>query len=599
MAAVLGVSAYYHDAAAALVVDGKLIAAIQEERLSRSKHDAALPLRAARACLAYAGLPASALQRVVFYENPFAKLERVIVDRLRAVPRGLRGFGRALASQLGHKLWVLDQLAAALGVERSRVEHVDHHASHAASAYYATTFQDAAVLTLDGVGERVSTALWHGRGDALRCLLTQELPDSLGLLYAGLTAWLGFAVNSDEYKVMGLAAYGTPRHRDLLERVARIDPDGSLRVEPRYFDDFLDPDRAYGSALVDLLGPARAAGRPWSLASAPAWARAAGVDEPPTGVTADHSAAHARDDQRYADVAASLQAFTEDAVLALCRRARAETHSTRLCLAGGVAHNARLIGRLARESGFAELFVQPAAGDAGGALGAAWLGALRAGDRIERGLPGADLGVPCDPARGAALADALGLRHRVLSDPVQTLAEQLGRGAVVGVMSGRCEWGPRALGQRSFLALPSSPAIAARINREIKQREPFRPLAPAVLASAAGTWFEPVPEPLARFMTATTAVHEARREAIAGVVHVDGSARVQHVASDASGGSALLAATLQAVGREQGIPMLLNTSLNVAGEPIASGAADGLDALVQSGADALLIEDLWIEGRAR
>jgi carbamoyltransferase len=573
MAAVLGVSGYYHDAAAALVVDGHLVAAIQEERLSRSKHDAALPLRAARACLAYAGLPAGALERVVFYENPFAKLERVVVDRLRAVPRGMYGFGRALASQLGQKLWVLDQLAAALGVERARVEHVEHHQSHAASAYYATRFEDAAVLTIDGVGERVSTAVWHGRGDELRCCLTQELPDSLGLLYAGITAWLGFAVNSDEYKVMGLAAYGTPRYRELLDRIARIEADGALHLQPRYFDDFLDPDRAYGSALVELLGPPRPHERAWSLEN--------------------------RDDQRYADITASLQALTEDAVLALCRRARTELGCSRLCLAGGVAHNARMIGRLARESGFAELFVQPAAGDAGGALGAAWLGALRAGDRIERGMAGADLGLPCDPSRGAALADALGLRHRVLSDPAQTLAEQLGRGSVVGVMSGRFEWGPRALGQRSFLALPSSAAIASRINREIKNREPFRPLAPAVLAAQAGTWFEPLPDELARFMTAVTAVHEPMRAALAGVVHVDGSARVQHVATSAQGGSALLAATLQAVGRERGTPVLLNTSLNVAGEPIASDAADGLDALVQSGADALLIEDLWIEGAAR
>ncbi|HMI93090.1 MAG TPA: carbamoyltransferase C-terminal domain-containing protein, partial [Polyangiales bacterium] len=380
-------------------------------------------------------------------------------------------------------------------------------------------------------------------------------------------------------------------YREQLERIARIEPDGGLRIEPRYFDDFLDPDRAYGSALVELLGPARAPNRPWSLCSGPH----DGQGEVQTAVPADR----AHDDQRYADMAASLQAFTEDAVLALCRRARAETNSSRLCLAGGVAHNARMIGRLARESGFDELFVQPAAGDAGGALGAAWLGALRSGDRIERGLPGADLGLPCDPARGAALADALGLRSRVLSDPVQTLADQLGRGAVVGVMSGRFEWGPRALGQRSFLALPSSPAIAARINREIKNREPFRPLAPAVLASEAATWFEPVPNELARFMTAVTAVHEQRRAEIAGVVHVDGSARVQHVANAASGACSLLAAALQAVGRERGAAVLLNTSLNVSGEPIASDAADGLDALVQSGADALLIEDLWIEGPAR
>lgn len=584
MASVLGISAHYHDAAAALVVDGRLVAAIQEERLSRRKHDAGLPLRAARACLAHAGIAAGELARVVFYENPYAKLERVVVDRLRAVPGGLRGFGRALASQLGHKLWVLDQLAGALGVERKRVEYVEHHASHAASAFFASPFDDAALLTIDGVGERVTTAIWRGHGQRVDCLLTQELPHSLGLVYAALTAWLGFAVNADEYKVMGLAAYGAPRYRELLDQVARSERDGSLHVEPRYFDAFLDPERGYGDALCELLGPPRPPERPWRLAGQRAWV--------PTAESAAGATAADPDDQRYADMAASLQELTEDAVLALCDRARALTGCSRLCLAGGVAHNARMIGRLARESGFSELFVQPAAGDAGGALGAAWLGAAALGDRIERGAFAADLGLSCEPERAAALADALGLRSRRVADPAAVLAQALARGGVVGVMSGRFEWGPRALGQRSLLALPGSRPIAERINRAIKRREPFRPFAPAVLSSQAERWFEPLPGELARFMTAVTGVHEPARATLAGVVHVDGSARVQHVAD---GSDTLLARALHAIERETGIAALLNTSLNVAGEPIASDSTDGIDALVESGADALLVEDLWIE----
>ncbi|HVV82943.1 MAG TPA: carbamoyltransferase N-terminal domain-containing protein, partial [Kofleriaceae bacterium] len=354
MAAVLGVSAGYHDAAAALVVDGVVVAALQEERLTRVKNDPSLPVQAMRACLAQGGLDAGALDRVVFYEDPPAKLERVLVSTLGNAPRSLRQFPRAMASQLGGKLWIVDQLADALGLERRKVGHVTHHRAHAASAFLVSPFDDAAVLTVDGVGEAVSTALWHGRGAALRCLGSIDYPHSLGLLYAAFTAYLGFEVNEGEYKVMGLAAYGTPRFEAELRRVIRLDDDGSFELALDHFGHLADPELGFGPKLEALLGPRRAPYRGWDLAT--------------------------EADRRYADIAASLQRVTEEAMLGLARQARRRTGCDALCLAGGVALNAVANARLAREAGFARLFVQPAAGDAGGALGAAILGALEAGD---------------------------------------------------------------------------------------------------------------------------------------------------------------------------------------------------------------------------
>ena len=282
MAAVLGISAYYHDAAAALVVDGRIVAAMQEERFSRIKNDPALPRRAAFACLALGGLQPGDLDAVVFYENPYAKLERVVVSLARDYPRTLRQFAPALAGQLGSKLWVLDQLADTLGIERRKVRFVEHHESHAASAFLTSGYADAAVLTVDGVGEQATTALWHGEGSSLRCLGAIDFPHSLGLLYAAFTAYLGFEVNEGEYKVMGLAAYGAPRFRDELGQVLHVDADGSFRLEPPYFAHTTDRDVGFSPALEALLGPRRPPGRRFELAAS-------------------------ADDQRYADVAATLQ----------------------------------------------------------------------------------------------------------------------------------------------------------------------------------------------------------------------------------------------------------------------------------------------------
>jgi carbamoyltransferase len=558
----LGVSGLYHDAAAALVVDGVVIAAIQEERLSRQKNDPALPRRAMAACLRLGGLTAADLDSVVFYEDPFRKLERVLTWSVRSYPASARQFPRALAGQLGEKLWILDQLAELLGVPRARVRATSHHLSHAASAFLVSPYEQAAILTVDGVGEDTTTALFRGRGRHIEHLLSLPYPHSLGLFYAALTAYLGFEVNEGEHKVMGLAAFGTPRYRAELERLIRLDPDGSFELEPSYFAYRAGGELGFAPALERLLGPRRRAGTPWALDTAP-------------------------EDRRYADVAATLQSVTEDALLGLARRAKRETGLDALCLGGGVALNAVANRRLAREAGFANVFVQPAAGDAGGALGAALLGAIEAGSARPAPLAHAALGEQASLDEARELAGHLGLSCQRLSTPAVQVAELLAQGGILGFCAGRFEWGPRALGQRSLLALPNRAETRERINRLIKQREPFRPFAPSVLAERASDFFEDAPSQLTRFMTGVCEVRPQQRENLAAVTHVDGSARVQTLEA----GRSAFADVLTELERVTGVPMALNTSLNGPGEPIVAHANDALAFLCAHAIDGLLIED--------
>lgn len=558
MAAVLGVSAHYHDAAAALVIDGRVVAAQQEERLSRVKNDPSLPRMAIDACLALGGIDAGALDRVVFYENPYRKLERVLVGSLAAFPRGAGFFRRALRSQLGDKLWVLDQLAAHLGLERERVGFVDHHRSHAASALDCAPFGEAVALTIDGVGEAESTAIWAPGDAGPRRVASIEYPHSLGLFYAAITAYLGFRVNEGEYKVMGLAAFGEPRLQEAMDRLLQVQGDGSFRLRLTAFDEHLGRDRAFGQELVELLGPARDPARPWDLQSS--------------------------DDRRYADVAASAQRALEEAVLALARAAHERTGARHLALAGGVALNCCANARVLAEGPFERVFVQPAAGDAGGALGAALLGAREAGDRIEGGLD-AGLGVAADPSRAMAVARHLGLQVERVSDPEADAAERLAQGAIVAWVRGRSEWGPRALGRRSLLTRADDVTLRDVLNRRIKGREPFRPFAPAVRERDAGALFEGAPNDMTPFMTTVCRV---RGDSLPGVTHVDGTARVQTVRADGP-----LDGLLRAM-EAHGQRALLNTSLNAAGEPLAAEVTDALDFFVRRKPDALYVEDVRI-----
>ncbi len=568
MANVLGVSALYHDAAAALLVDGKIACAISEERLSRVKNDPSLPLRAISACLRQAGLRADDLDRVVFYEDPFKKLERVLVSLLRSFPRSATRLPGALSSQWGSKLWVLDRLAEFLRLPRSRVVAGSHHQSHAASAFFCSPYESAAVLTVDGVGELATTAIWHGRETKVQLVEELHFPHSLGLLYSALTAYLGFEVNEGEFKVMGLSALGRPRFRDEFAQLLRTASDGSYELGLEYFDPYGTNDVGYSRRLVELLGPSRPYGSPLRFDA--------------QGSPEDEETA------RFADIAASAQSALEEALLGLARRARRLTGEDHLCLAGGVALNAVANARLLRAGACARLFVQPAAGDAGGALGAAIVGAIDLGDPRPAPLSTGQLGLSASGARAQELARGLGLVARVVPYPSEEAAGRIARGQIVGWVQGPSEWGPRALGGRSLLARADDIAQRERLNRLVKHREPFRPFAPAVLAEETTTWFEGEPNDMTPFMTTVCPVR--RPNELAAITHHDGTARLQTV-----GAGGTLRPVLSGLAKRGLPPVVLNTSLNENGQPIVTTEGDALSFFVQNSIDALLVEDVVIE----
>lgn len=572
MAVVLGVSAYYHDAAAALIVDGQIVAAMQEERFSRRKNDPGLPRQAAARCLAEAGLTAGDIDRVVFYEDPFARLERVMLSLVRNFPRSWRQYPTALRAQVGSKIWVLDALASTLGVPRQKVTTTSHHRSHAASAFFASPYARAAVLTVDGMGEDVSTGLWLGDGTSLTCLGAIEYPHSIGLLYAALTAYLGFEVNEGEYKVMGLAAFGTPRFKDEFSKLLRTNGDASFELGMKYFAFHTDTDIAFGPMMESLLGPRRAAGKPWDIENSP-------------------------EDQRYADIAASLQWATEEVLLGLAREARRRTGCDALCMAGGVALNCCANARILAECDFSRLFVQPAAGDAGGALGAAMIGSIELEGKRPKPMTTAALGSGLSNDVVRDLADRVGVRHSVPDDVIARTADLLAQDKIVAFARGRFEWGPRALGQRSILALPRDAAVRERLNRAIKKREPFRPFAPAVLESDASNWFVGHDNDMAPYMTTVGRVRDDRTQRLGAVTHVDGSSRVQTVSRETAPD---FYALLTELGKRTDVPISLNTSLNGNGEPIVASEADALGFFMSHQVDAMIAGDVLLErGNAR
>ncbi len=571
---ILGVSFDYHDAAAALVVDGIPVAAVQEERFTRVKHDRRLPENAARWCLTRAGLAAGDLDAVVFYEKPFRKLSRILAGTLDTFPSSAALFRRAAGAWIDERLWVGPRLERAFGVPPEKILYSDHHLSHAASAFYASPFSEAAVLAIDGVGEWASAAIGRGRttaGGRAELTLDAELryPHSLGLLYAAFTAYLGFEVNEGEYKVMGLAPYGTPRYADAVRSMIRPFEDGSFRLDLDWFEFHRDAQRAFSRRLEDAFGPARAPGGP-----------------DPSG------------DARLRDVAASVQLVCEERVLALAAEAKRRTGSANLCLAGGVALNATANARLLREGPFERVWIQPAAGDAGGALGAALYAAHALGAPRRWEMKRADLGPEHAPSACAEALRAAGLAYEELGDGArlcERAAGLLAAGKVVGWHQGRSEWGPRALGQRSILADPRSKAMRERVNASIKYREGFRPFAPSTTREAAAAHFDlgrGAPSDLYRFMLATAPAR--RPEALGAVAHVDGSARVQTVDAEES---PLYHRLISAFGAATGAPVLLNTSFNLKGEPIVETPGDAVETFLASGMDALVLGPFLIPSR--
>ena len=587
---ILGISAFYHDSAAALLEDGRIVAAAQEERFTRKKHDARFPLHAIRYCLAESGIAVGDLDRVVFYDKPFVKFERLLETYLSFAPRGYKTFRMAIPLWLREKLFLKDLLLNELrkisgnGKWNEELLFSEHHLSHAASAFFPSPFDEAIVLTMDGVGEWATTSAAIGRGNSLEVQKEIHFPHSLGFLYSAFTYYTGFKVNSGEYKLMGLAPYGEPKYKDkILEHLIDVKADGSFRLNMGYFD-FCTGLTMTSQRFHDLFGgPPR---------------------KPDQLLTPYHM-----------DLAASIQAVTEEIVLRLTRSLCEETGIRNLCLAGGVALNCVANGKVLRDACCDRIWIQPAAGDAGGALGAAL-----AGYHLQLGRARTANG---DAMKGSFLGPAFtqreiedrltrcGARFEVLADSalIATGAEDLARSKALGWFQGRMEFGPRALGNRSILGDPRSPGMQKTLNLKIKYRESFRPFAPSVLRERVSDWFELDCDSPYMLLVADV-VRSRRREMtreekqlfgidklnvprseIPAVTHVDYSARVQTVHEDTN---PRYYALLSAFERKTGCPVLVNTSFNVRGEPIVCTPEDAFRCFMGSELDALAAGNCYL-----
>ncbi len=591
---ILGISAFYHDSAACIVVDGDIVAAVQEERFTRKKHDDAFPARAIAYCLEQALCSIADVDYVVFYEKPLRKFDRLLETYLAYAPEGWRSFNLAIPLWLKEKVRQRRLIRSALGKAcKAPIAFTEHHESHAASAFFPSPYQDAAILTLDGVGEWSTTTLGVGEGNKIRLLREINFPHSLGLLYSAFTYYCGFKVNSGEYKLMGLAPYGEPHYKDLITKhLIDLKPDGSFWLDMGYFN--------YAQGLT-MTGPR--------------FHRLFGG--PPRDPESDIA-------QRHMDLAASVQAVTEDAMLALAREAHRVTGKTRLVLAGGVALNCVGNGRLLREGPFKDVWIQPASGDAGGALGAAlfvWHQLLDK-PRVTTGTDsqhGSLLGpafTPDDIARRLDAAGATYQRAASEAELMERVTDLLVADKIVGWFQGRMEFGPRALGARSILGDPRSPRMQTTMNLKIKFRESFRPFAPCVLKDEAHNWFALDERHESPYMLLVAPVLDKRRTPVSldeqatmdknpdlrrrvnvvrseipAVTHVDYSARVQTVDEARN---PRLTRLLRAFFMRTGCPVLVNTSFNVRGEPIVCTPEDSYRCFLGTEMDALVVGDFLL-----
>jgi carbamoyltransferase len=594
MTAILGISAFYHDSAAALVIDGQIVAAAQEERFSRKKHDASFPEQAVRYCLAEAGLNVEELDYVAFYEKPFTKFERILEAFVAQAPVGFASFREAIPVWLKEKLQVRGRMNRVLGGKHRPLIFLDHHESHAASAFFPSPFDEAAILTLDGVGEWSTTTLGVGQGNKIQLMRHLRFPHSLGLLYSAFTAYCGFEVNDGEYKLMGLAPYGQPIYADtIMQQLIDIKPDGSFRLNTDYFT-FGYSSRMTNRRFDRLFGGS--------------------ARQPEAELT-----------QRHADLAASVQVVLTEAILRIAEELHRNTQQPNLVMAGGVALNCVANEQLLRHGPFSNIWIQPAAGDAGGALGAALFVWHQLLDRPRRpeftdSQHGSFLGPRFSSAEIQLTLKELGASYQRIADPAQLnveVARRLAAGQIVGWFRGRMEFGPRALGSRSILADPRRADMQAVLNRKTKLREGFRPFAPAVLAEHVAEWFDLPADHMSPYMLLTGPVDESRRTSTASaatealpssadfsrratevrstipaVTHVDHSARVQTVDAERNPAFHALLTEFQ---RLTGCPVLVNTSFNVRGEPMVCTPEDAFHCFATTGIDVLVLEDCIVE----
>ena len=561
---ILGISCYYHDAAACLVQDGRIVAAVEEERYTRRKHDSAFPVNAAKDCLRMGGIEGANIDRIAFYESPRLKIERMLAFGI--TQDDLDGsfdvhFDRTVSNQVELDRRVREDL----GYD-GPIECCEHHMSHMASAYYISGFDEAAILTIDGVGEWSTTSIGEGRGESISMIEELNYPHSLGLFYSAFTAYLGFKVNNDEYKVMGLAAYGKPTYVDQLSEILRLEDNGHYSLNVDAFDYYRCRNRMFSDLIVDMFGEPRA------------------IESELTEV--------------HRNLAASVQEICTQAMMGLAKRARDLTNSDRLCMAGGVALNCLANQRIVEQGPFKDIVIQPAAGDSGGAIGAALWCASQQGDRLQVD-PVPDyssyLGPGFDDDEIESVLKQAGASYRRYSpeELCRVTASLLNRDKIVSWFQGRMEFGPRALGCRSIIASPLNPDIKEIINRRIKFREPFRPFAPVSTIEDASTYFDvrrPYP-----YMLVTCGVRPEWQDKLPGITHEDGSARLQTVARSHN---PMYYDLIRSFGEQTGVPVLINTSFNVRGEPIVCTPMDAYRCFTLTDVDVLaignfLVERLW------
>jgi carbamoyltransferase len=557
---VLGISCYFHDAAAALVRDGHVVAAVEEERFTRKKHDNRFPELAVDFCLKSAGLAAADLDLVCYYEKPFRKLERVLRSGAKNPVARQEMVETQVSHLLNEQLLFEEVLAQTLGYT-GPVAYSDHHLSHAASSFYVSGFDDAAILTIDGVGEWATTAEFAGHGTEITKLREIRYPHSLGLLYSTVTAFLGFKINNDEYKVMGLASYGQPRYADKLRQIVKFHPDSSFELDLKYFSFESDRRRMFSDAFIDLFGQPRVAEGPVS--------------------------------QEHMDLAASVQQVLEEGMIALGRSLHSRTGLDNVCLAGGVALNSVANVRFIQETPFKHIWIQPAAGDGGGAVGSALWGYFsRPGTTRVQTRFHALLGPEFTSGEIESVLKANDARYTFLEedDLCARVAQLIAANQIIGWFQGRMEFGPRALGSRSILANACNPAMKDVLNARVKFREDFRPFAPAVLEERSPEYFKwDVESP---FMLFVVPVVEDKKAQIPSVTHVDGSARIQTVSRADNPRYYRL---IQEVEKRTGVPVVINTSFNIRGEPIVCTPQDAYDCFAKTDIDYLVAGNFLVE----
>ncbi len=591
---ILGIACFYHDSAAALIKDGELVAAAMEERFSRKKHDNSFPEKAIAYCLQEAGITADDLEYAVFYEKPLVKFERILLTTLRTFPSSVDVWRDAMVNWLKEKLWIKNIIQSQVGIRYDRVLFCDHHMSHSASAFFASPFREAAVLTVDGVGEWTTTTLgkatsyWVGDGEGQNTIdlfQEQRFPHSLGLLYSAFTAYLGFRVNNGEYKVMGMAPYGQPRYIDKVYKLIEQKPgDGGFHLNMDYFSYHHSTENSFNQRFVDLFGVPRHPEAEFFTAQTnpERTAEKAAMDE----------------NQRFADIAASIQQVTEESLINIVRYLHKTTGLNKLVMAGGVALNTKANYRLLNETPFDEIYIQPAAGDDGGALGAAlWAYHMVLGKPRHWVMPHAYWGQGYTDAECKAFLDSKGAKYEMYDDDESKLldivAEGLTNKKVIGFFQGRFEWGPRALGNRSILADPRTDAMKEVVNTKIKFREPFRPFAPVILRDRAVEYFDyPDVEKheAPRYMLMVAPIKSDKQDKIQAVCH-QGTGRLQTIERETN---PRYYGVIERFGEITGIPVILNTSFNLRGEPIVTSPRDAWNTFQNSDLDYLVLNTFLV-----